>query len=101
MRSLACVLVCLFATSLAHAQGVGSSGEFTGTVTDPSGAVLPGVTVNLVDTQTGLKRTVVTNETGQLRVAGLSPARYDVSAELPHFATLIRRDVPLAIGQTV
>ena len=50
MRSLACVLVCLFATLMAHAQGVGSSGEITGTVTDSSGAVLPGVTVNVVDT---------------------------------------------------
>jgi hypothetical protein len=101
MRSLACILVYLFATFTAHAQGVGSSGEITGTVTDPSGAVLPQVTVNVVDTQNGLKRTAVTNETGQFRVAGLSPALYDVSAELPRFATLIRRGVPVAIGQTV
>jgi Carboxypeptidase regulatory-like domain/TonB dependent receptor len=101
MRSLACILVYLFATFTAHAQGVGSSGEITGTVTDPSGAVLPQVTVNVVDTRNGLKRTVVTNETGQFRVAGLSPALYDVSAELPRFATLIRRGVPVAIGQTV
>jgi Carboxypeptidase regulatory-like domain/TonB dependent receptor len=101
MRSLACILVCLFTSFMAHAQGVGSSGEFTGTVTDPSGAVLPGVTVNVVDSLTGLKRTVVTNETGQFRIAGLPPTRYDVSAELPHFATLIRKGVPLAIGQTI
>ena len=102
MKSLACVLVCfLFAASIAHAQGVGSSGEITGAVTDPSGAVLPKATVNVVDTQTGLKRTVVTNDTGQFRAAGLSPAVYDVSAELPGFATLIRRGVTVAIGQTV
>jgi len=37
----------------------------------------------------------------QFRVAGLSPATYDVSAELAGFATLIRRSVTLAIGQTV
>jgi hypothetical protein len=91
----------LFAASIAHAQGVGSSGEITGAVTDPSGAVLPKATVNVVDTQTGLKRTVVTNDTGQFRAAGLSPAVYDVSAELPGFATLIRRGVTVAIGQTV
>jgi hypothetical protein len=101
MKSLACVLVCLFATCMAYAQGVGSSGEITGTVTDSSGAVLPGVTVNVVDTQTSLKRTVVTNNTGQFRANGLPPAIYDVSAELPRFATLIRRGVPVAIGQTV
>jgi len=102
MKSLACVLVCfLFAASMAHAQGVGSSGEITGTVTDASGAVLPTATVNVVDTQTGLKRKVVSDGAGQFRVAGLSPATYDVSAELAGFATLIRRSVTLAIGQTV
>src|SRR6202790_4573686 len=102
MKSLAYVLVCfLFASSMAHAQGVGSSGEIAGTVTDSSGAVLPGVTVNVVDTQTDLKRTVVTNNTGQFRATGLPPAIYDVSAELPRFATLIRRGVPVALGQTV
>ena len=69
MKSLVCVLVCLFATCMAHAQGVGSSGEITGTVTDSSGAVLPGVTVSVVDTQTDLKRTVVTNNTGQFRAS--------------------------------
>ena len=102
MKSLACTFVCLLlATSLAQAQGVGSSGEITGTVTDPSGAVLPKVTVNVVETQTGLKRTVVTDGAGQYRVAGLSPSTYEVSAALSGFATDLRRSVPVAIGQTV
>ena len=51
MKSLACVLVCfLLATFMAHAQGVGSSGEIAGTVTDSSGAVSPKATVNVADT---------------------------------------------------
>src|ERR1700693_1580463 len=102
MKSLACAFVCLLlATSLAQAQGVGSSGEITGTVTDSAGAVLPRVTVNVVDTQTGLKRTVVTDGAGQYRVAGLSPSTYEVSAALSGFATDLRKSVPVAIGQTV
>ena len=102
MKSLACTFVCLLlAVSVAHAQGVGSSGEITGTVTDPSGAVLPNVTVNVVDNQTGLKRTAMTNGTGQFRVARLSPATYEVSVARPGFATEIRRSVTVAIGQTV
>src|SRR6201997_2537684 len=91
----------LLAAGVALAQGVGTSGEIAGTVTDPSGAVLQKAIVNVVDTQTGLKRTVVTNSTGQFRAPGLSPATYDVSAELPGFATEIRRGVTVAIGQTV
>jgi hypothetical protein len=102
MKSITCVLLCiLFATFLAHAQGVGSSGEITGTVTDSAGGLMLNATVNLVDTQTGLKRTVMTNSAGQFRVVGLSPATYDISAQMTGFATEIRRDIPVAVGQTV
>jgi hypothetical protein len=86
---------------VAQAQGVGSSGDIAGTITDSSGAVLPKVSVNVLDTQTGLKRTVVTGGNGQYRVAGLSPSRYDVSADLPGFATEIHKNIQIAIGQTV
>src|ERR1019366_2112369 len=102
MKSIACVLVCfLFATFMAHAQGVGSSGGITGTVTDSSGGVVLKATVNVVDTQTGLKRTAMTDSTGQFRVAGLPPATYDISAAMAGFATEIRKGVTVAIGQTV
>jgi Carboxypeptidase regulatory-like domain len=102
MKSLACTLVCLLlAASVAQAQGVGTSGDITGTVVDSVGAVLPGVTISVVDTQTGLKRTVATDGAGQYRVAGLSPSTYEVSAALSGFATDLRKSVPVAIGQTV
>src|ERR1700751_5621062 len=102
MKSLACGLVCfLFAALMVHAQGVGTSGAITGTITDASGAVLPRVTVNVIDTQTGLKRAAETNSIGQFRATGLPPATYDVSAELRGFATELRRSVIVAVGQTV
>ena len=92
MKSLACTLVCLLlAVSVAQGQGVGTSGEITGTVADSNGAVLPGVTISAVDTQTGLKRTVATDGAGQYRVAGLSPSTYEVSAALSGFATYFER----------
>src|ERR1700692_2486692 len=102
MKSLACTFVCLLlAASVAQAQGVGTSGDITGTVVDSVGALLPGVTISVVDTQTGLKRTVATDSAGQYRVAGLSPSTYEVSAALSGFATDLRRSVPVAIGETV
>ena len=101
-KSTACLLACfLFATLMAHAQGVGTSGEITGIITDSSGGVVVRATVNVVDTQTGLKRTAMTNGNGQFRVAGLSPATYDISAEMAGFATEIRKRITLAVGQTV
>ena len=102
MKSLACTFVCLLlAASVAQAQGVGTSGDITGTVVDSVGAVLPGVTISVVDTQTGLKRTVASDGAGQYRVAGLSPSTYDVSAAQFGFATDLRKSVHVAIGQTV
>ncbi len=101
LKTIAYVLACFVVTALsAHAQGVGTSGEITGTVTDSAGNVLLKSTVTVVDTQTGLTRTAITNGTGQFRVAGLSPATYDVSAAMLGFATQIRKGVTVAIGQT-
>ena len=102
MKSLPRLLVCfLLATLMAHGQGVGTSGEITGTVTDSAGAAVLNATVNVVDTQTGLQRTVTTDNTGKFRVTGLSPATYDVRAQMPGFATEIRKGVTVAVGQTV
>src|SRR6202140_2663926 len=102
MKSLACTFVCLLlAASVAQAQGVCTSGDITGTVTDSSGGLVLKATINVVDSQTGLKRTVTTNSTGQYRAAGLPPANYDVSVEMAGFATEIRRAVTVAVGQTV
>ena len=102
MKSLPRLLVCfLLATLMAHGQGVGTSGEITGTVTDSAGAAVLNATVNVVDTQTGLQRTVTTDNTGQFRVTGLSLATYDVRAQMPGFATEIRKGVTVAVGQTV
>ena len=102
MKSLVCTLVCLLlSASGAQAQGVGSSGDITGTVVDPAGAVLPKVTVTVTDTQTGLQRTFLTDGAGQYRVSALSPSTYEVSAALKGFATEVRKRVLVAIGQTV
>jgi hypothetical protein len=102
MKPRICLLAfLLFTAALAQAQGVGSSGAITGTVVDSSGAVMPNVTVSVVETQTGLKRQIVTDAAGQYRVTGLSPSTYEVSAAAAGFATELRRNVTVAVGQTV
>ncbi len=98
----AALLACLFlAASLCHAQGVGTSGQITGTVTDAAGSVVPKATVEVVDIETGGKRTATTNDSGQYRVTGLAPATYDISAQMPGFATEIRKAIPVSVGQTL
>ncbi len=105
MKKFICLLgsglLCLLLFGGAHAQGVGSSGDIKGAVTDPNGAILPNAAIAVVGTETGLRRTAVTNETGQYRVTNLPPATYDVSAELHGFDTAVRKGVTVTVGETV
>jgi hypothetical protein len=72
----------------------------TGTVTDATGAVLPGVTVTAVNEATGNTFVGVTDGTGNYRI----PARvgaYRITAELSGFTTVQRTGVQLLVGQTI
>ena len=91
------VLLALAAPLLAQ----GALAEVNGTAADQSGAVLPGVTVTLIEETTGLVRTVVTNETGRWVVPALQPGRYTVRAELAGFQTQNRTGIVVNVGQAV
>lgn len=76
-----------------------STGTILGTVRDPSGAVLPGVAVTVVDVGTGSTRTVTTDGQGNYVVPNLPIGTYDVTAELVSFDKLLRPGVRLQVGQ--
>ena len=67
-----------------------STGTILGTVRDPSGAVLPGVAVTVVDAGTGSSRTVTTDGQGNYVVPNLPIGTYDITAELVSFDKLLR-----------
>jgi len=69
-----------------------------GTVTDRTGAVLPGATVNVTSTETGLVQTTVGDSQGHYTVTNLLPATYDIEASLSGFQTVLRRGVRLVVG---
>ena len=79
----------------AHAQVVG---QIQGTVTDTQGAVLPGVSLTIRNTETGTVRTSVTEGDGQYRFAGLQPGIYELKAELQGFATVDVDRLTVTIG---
>ena len=79
------------------AQGLGS---IVGTITDPSGAVLPGAKITAVEAGTGLSRTGVTDSQGYYVIPGLKPAEYMVSAEASGFRTA-KETVTLLANQTL
>jgi hypothetical protein len=81
------------------AAGYAQEAAITGTVTDATGGVLPGVTVTAIHESTGNRFTTVTDERGTYRV----PARvgsYAVTVELQGFTTMTRSGIQLLVGQT-
>src|SRR5215813_4497597 len=79
----------LLAGGMAMAQGVGASGDIKGTVVDPTGAVMANATVTASNAEKGIKRTAQSDPTGQYVLSGLSPAIYEVSANISGFDTEI------------
>src|SRR5687768_2614807 len=80
--------------------GYAQDAALTGTVTDATGGVLPGVTVTAVNEATGNTFVGVTDGTGSFRI----PARvgaYRITAELSGFTTVQRTGVQLLVGQTI
>jgi outer membrane receptor protein involved in Fe transport len=76
-----------------------TTGSFQGSITDPSGSPLPGVTLTITSTATGLTRTTVTNQSGNYDASLLPPGNYNITAELPGFQKLQKSDIALPINQ--
>jgi len=91
----------LLAAGAAYAQGVGVSGSITGTVTDPSGALLPKAAISAVDTAKGTGFSTAADSSGHYQFPGLPPAVYNVTAQLAGFQTEVQKGVVVNLGQTV
>src|SRR5207247_3341692 len=76
------------------------TGTMNGTITDRSAARLPGVTVTIRSTETGLERVVTTNGEGFFNAPYLPVGQYNVSAELSGFGAIRRANVPINLNQT-
>jgi hypothetical protein len=73
----------------------------TGTVTDESGGVLPGTTVNITNKVTGQVRSVVTGSDGRYSILDLDPGRYSVRIELTGFTSVQADDINVLLGRTL
>ena len=102
-RTIPCVLgtilgVFLFSLTL-FAQG--NFGRILGTVTDQTGAAIPGATVIILDTERGLARTLTTDQVGEYNAPTLIPGTYTVRVEAKGFQTLNRENVVIEVGKEV
>src|SRR5580704_11449722 len=90
LYTLSAVLVALFS---AGAWSQTQLATVSGTVTDPSGAVVPGVSVTIVGQGTGLKRSAPSDTAGEYRFGGLPTGTYSLRIEKPGFQSQIREDI--------
>lgn len=90
------LLLAMTLPSLAHAQRA----TLSGTVYDPSGRVLSGVQITLLNLDQGLKREAVTQEEGSFYVPWLQPGNYVVTAQKEGFAAAEMKDIVLHVGDS-
>jgi hypothetical protein len=88
----------VFASGPARAQL--TAGTIVGMVSDETGAILPGAEVTVRNVETGLARTLFTNERGRYEAPNLPLGTYEVTAALQGFGTVVRRGIVLVAGRT-
>src|SRR5712691_7784486 len=76
------------------------NGALTGTVEDPTKALIPGVNITATNAQTGVATTVLTNESGGYNIQGLLPGVYKLTAELAGFRAVSFNNIDLGTSET-
>ena len=97
-RICSLILAAVFATSAAYGQS--SHGALAGTVTDPTGAVIPGAKVLAVDAATGTKSETVSTSSGDYRLTELPVGSYTVTTTATGFSTATATGVQVTVNST-
>ena len=98
LASITVMLVLLLAPL--SMPGQGSSASLSGTVTDPSGANIPGATVTLLNVATGTAQKTVTSDAGSFSLINVLPGSYTVQVTKTGFSTLEKTGVILQVNQS-
>jgi len=101
LRHTCACLLSLFVLSASTLLAQSTGGRFIGQVSDPSGAVLAGVQVTLVNEASGVSRTTTTNESGDFSFLEAPVGTYRFEFDLVGFKNNIRRGVLLQLNQVV
>lgn len=77
-----------------------TSGTIRGLVKDETGGALPGADVSITNTETGITRSLITNEQGRFEAPNLQVGAYEVAATLSGFRKAVRAGIVLVVGRT-
>ena len=98
MRICSVAIWAVFLASTAYAQT--DRGTITGTVADPTNAVIPSASVQLTSAQTGAQYDTVTTATGNYTLPSLPAGPYNLSVTVPGFKKFIQDGIQVATAQT-
>src|SRR5215831_17056246 len=93
--ALLCVVVLGLLPAFAQTEA-----SMSGVIHDPTGAVIPGVTVTVTNPATNFIRMAISNESGVYNFPVLQPGRYNIKVELPGFRTIEQKGVELQVQQS-
>jgi|DewCreStandDraft_4_1066084.scaffolds.fasta_scaffold08369_2 hypothetical protein len=93
------LLLCLLALAGGLLLGQSYTASIRGTVTDATGAAVPGAKITVTEAERNIPRSTVTDEAGRYFVTALPPGRYTLSIEASGFKRYIQADFPLAVQQ--
>src|SRR5262245_53824986 len=96
----ATIIACLAAGSIREAAAQVLKGQILGTVTDQTGAVVPGVRVRITEVLTNFVREGETNEAGNCFFVNLDPGEFKIEAEKTGFSKALRTGVDLQPNTT-
>ena len=91
------IALIIFVTSVALGQS--DTASITGTVKDATGAAVPGATVTVKQTETGMSRTVKGDVSGSFSIPSLPIGNYQLTAEMTGFQREVLRGITLVVGQ--
>jgi hypothetical protein len=99
MRTVFCSICLLLMVSVVFAQS--DRGTVTGTVTDPSGATIPGAAIAATNSDTGTEYKAASTATGNFTLAQLPAGTYELSVTVPGFKKYVRPGIVVSVAQTV
>ena len=91
--------ICVVFSFASHAWAQAGRGSISGTITDPSGAVIPQASITLLNNANGLTQHTVTNAAGSYTFVSLNPGQYQVTASKTGFESVAQENITVTVDQ--